>query len=773
MVIRVNVGFEEVHKRRKVAKTVEEHTSGRSDNLSLKAVQLLQFIAWVSYLVFGFALLEVVAFTIYRDPAQVITAVVLLGYGFVLLLARSLLLSGRLDLAVYALCFGHLFATLLVVPARPDLVPVLALTPFMTVGIALPYVSKKVLRILVIAAWLVSITVVAYGSFASANIGEVWYENSFQVAAFAATAAVVLLLLWQFRTRLFGTLSQVRAAEERYMLAERGTNDGLWDWDLVEDSLYLSPRWKEMVGCSEQQIGTDNKEWFNRIHPDDRSDFEAQIRTSLESTDDSFEGEHRIRRNDGGYSWVLNRGLIVRSKTGRAVRMVGAQTDITSRKQIENQLLYQAKHDALTGLLNRASLEERLSLALDRSTHDAGYLFAVLFLDLDRFKNVNDSLGHTLGDHLLIATAERLKACARSVDTIARLGGDEFAVLLNGIEDADEALWFAHRIQAAIAKPFELNGHELFSTASIGVVHQPSEYRRPEDLLRDADIAMYKAKDLGRARHEVFEVAMHSKIVSRLNLETDLRRAINKKEFFVYYQPIVSLSTGRIVAFEALVRWQHPKRGMVSPAEFIPLAEETGLIVPIGLLVMEEACRQMRVWQERFPDHLPLTVDVNLSRVQLAQADLVDHLSNVLYKTGLDGRRLRLEITESTIAQNEELATQTLSYMRDMNVHANIDDFGTGYSSLGTLHRFPVQGLKIDRSFISRIGSTGDDVEIVRTITSLAHNLAMDVVAEGVETPVQLARLRTMGCDYAQGYFFSKPVDGEAATQLLAASPQW
>lgn len=754
-------------------RTIGNYVSVQPGSTSPEALELRQFIVWVSYMVFGFALLELAAFAIYRDTPQFVTAMVLAGYGLILVIARVVLLSGRLNHAVHTLCFGHLLATLLVVPARPDLIPVLALTPFITVGMALPYVSKKVLRILVTGAWLVAIAVVTYGSFVLANAEALWYESAFLVAAFATTAAVVLLLLWQFRSRLFGTLSQVRMAEERYMLAERGTNDGLWDWDLIEDSLYLSPRWKEMVGCSEQQIGSNKEEWFERIHPDDRNDFEARIRASLQGTDDSFESEHRILSSGGGYSWVLNRGLIVRDKSGRTVRMVGAQTDITSRKQIEEQLLFQATHDALTGLPNRASLEERLAMAIERSERDDGYLFAVLFLDLDRFKNVNDSLGHALGDRLLVATAERLEKCVRPVDTIARLGGDEFAILLEDLEDMEEATWFAQQIQKAIARPFELNGHELFSTASIGIVHQPKEYGRPQDLIRDADIAMYKAKDLGRARHEIFEVAMHSKIVSRLNLETDLRRAVEKKEFLVHYQPIVSLSTGRIVAFEALVRWQHPQRGMVSPIEFIPLAEETGLIVSIGLLVMEESCRQMRIWQDRFPNHVPLTVDVNLSGVQLAQPYLVDQLSTVLHNTGLDGRRLRLEITESTIAQDEELATRTLAYMKDMNVHAHIDDFGTGYSSLGKLHLFPVRGLKIDRSFISRIGNAGDDTETVRTITSLAHNLGMDVIAEGVETPAQLARLRTMGCDYAQGYFFSKPVGSEAAGDLLAASPQW
>ena len=749
------------------------HGQRPAERPSVQTAQLFQYIYWVSYLVFGFAFFEAIVFVLSGEAAQGLTSLVLLSYGGLLVCARTLTLKGKLKIAVPVLCFGHLAATLLAVPIRPDLAPALILTPFLAVAVALTYTGDRVLRVLSVFAWLVAVAA-AYGNMGPTDHGPwPWYGNAFSIIGFGTTAAAVLLFLWQFRKRLVGALGEARAAEERYALAERGTNDGLWDWNLLDDSFYLSPRWKEMVGCAEHQVGSSPEEWFGRIHPNDRANFEAEISASIAGTEDSFEGEHRMLHEDGGYRWVLNRGLIVRDKGGRALRMVGAQTEITGRKQIEEQLLYQATHDALTGLPNRASLEARLSTAIQRSARDDGYLFSVLFLDLDRFKNVNDSLGHRVGDLLLIATAKRLKGCVRPSDTISRLGGDEFVILFEDLDDTGKATRLAREIQQEIAKPFDLDGHELFTTASIGIVHQPHEYDRPEDLLRDADIAMYKAKDLGRARHEIFEVDMHSKIVSRLNLETDLRRAVEKEEFLVHYQPIISLGTGRIVAFEALVRWQHPERGMVSPAEFIPLAEETGLIVPIGFQVLREACLQMSTWQFRFPDHLPLTVDVNLSAVQLSRPDLLNRLSDILQRTGIDGRSLRLEITESTIARDEDLAIKTLSSIRELNVHTHIDDFGTGYSSLGNLHRFSVQGLKIDRSFVSRMEDTGDDTEIVQTITTLAHNLGMDVVAEGVETAAQLARLRVMGCDYAQGYFFSKPVDGTVAGELLSAQPHW
>ena len=738
-----------------------------------ETAQLLQFIIWTLPLVLAFALFEIMSFALFRENATALTGAVLAAYAGALVAARHLALNGNTSYAVHAICVGYLVATLLIIPLQPDLTMALAVTPFLAVGVALPHTRDRTLRYLMVLAWVVGVSAVSYVHLVAPGSDSYWYEIALPIAAFGATAAVALLLLWQFRSKLMNTLMRVREAEQRYALAERGTNDGLWDWDLLNDSFYLSPRWREMVGHCEHQVKNSSKEWLGRVHPEDRAAFEAEIEGSLGGTGDSLQCEHRILHEDGRTLWVLNRGLIVRDKDGRAVRVVGAQTDITRRKHVEEQLLYQAKHDNLTGLPNRVALEERLSASIERTRNDEGYLFCVLFLDLDRFKNVNDSLGHSIGDDMLIATAKRLEACVRPTDTVSRLGGDEFVILLDGLNDDADATWLARKIQQAISRPLDLDGHELFMTASIGIVHQPDGYERPEDLLRDADIAMYTAKDLGRARHEVFEVDMHSKIVSRLTLETDLRRAVEKEEFLVYYQPIVSLSTGRIVAFEALLRWKHPERGMVSPAEFIPLAEETGLIVPIGLQVLRESCLQMHDWQKRFPELVPLTIDVNLSNVQLNQQDILNQLAATLYETGLDGSKLRLEITESALAQNEESAISTLSQIRGLGVHTHIDDFGTGYSSLGALHRFPLTGLKIDRSFISRMEDNGDDTEIVHTITSLAHNLGMDVIAEGVEIPAQLARLRSMNCDYAQGYLFSEPVCGEDAGKLLTASPRW
>jgi diguanylate cyclase (GGDEF)-like protein len=431
-----------------------------------------------------------------------------------------------------------------------------------------------------------------------------------------------------------------------------------------------------------------------------------------------------------------------------------------------------AYHDALTNLPNRALFTDHLKLSIERTKRQPGHHFAVLFMDLDRFKNINDSLGHIYGDQLLVAIAKRLRACLRQVDVIARLGGDEFAILLDGFTDPDDVLRVAEKIQKVISEPLTIDRNEAFTSASIGIALSSTGYERPEDVLRDADTAMYRAKDGGKARHEVFDEVMYARAVSLLNLENDLRRAIERQEFQVYYQPIVTLKTGSICGFEALVRWQHPTRGMISPLEFIPLAEETGLIIPLGQWVLEESCRQMREWQEQSFANRMLTVSVNLSGKQLSRSDLCEQINLILERTGLDPRSLKLEITESVVMENADLAINMLKQLHDLGIQLSIDDFGTGYSSLSYLHRFPVDNLKIDRSFIGRMGLGDENLEIVRTIVMLARNLRMEVIAEGIETEEQLAQLRALSCGFGQGYLFSVPVAAEMATALLQQGQQ-
>lgn len=449
----------------------------------------------------------------------------------------------------------------------------------------------------------------------------------------------------------------------------------------------------------------------------------------------------------------------------RAVQVVAR--DITERKKVEARLLHDAFHDALTGLPNRALFMEHLQQALERSKRSPKQLFAVLFLDLDRFKNINDSLGHPIGDKLLVSIAGRLETCLRQFDKVARFGGDEFAILLNGVEDASDAVRVAERLQEMLKKPFSLGGHDVFSSASIGIALGNEGYENPEEVIRDADTAMYRAKAQGKARHEVFDTDMHARVVALLKLENDLQRAVEREEFCVYYQPIVKIDAHEIFGFEALVRWQHPDYGIIQPSQFIPVAEETGLIVAIDRWVMKQACLQMQRWHELFPALPSLHLSVNFSGKQFTQPDFIEYVTQILEETSFNPHRLSLEITESAVIQNINAVTDMLMQLREIGVNLSMDDFGTGYSSLSCLHRFPIHSLKIDRSFINDEGRS-EEKEIVRTIIMLTKNMNMSAVAEGVESAEQLAYLKRLDCAYAQGYIFSPPLEPAQIEILLS-----
>ena len=442
-------------------------------------------------------------------------------------------------------------------------------------------------------------------------------------------------------------------------------------------------------------------------------------------------------------------------------------------QESKDHFRHAAFHDALTNLPNRTLLAENLKFVIERARQHEDYQFAVLFLDLDRFKNVNDSLGHSIGDQLLITMARRLESCIREVDMVARLGGDEFAILLDGIPNQAEALNMAKRIQEKLQSPFNLSGHEVFTTTSIGIALSSTGYDHPENMLRDADTAMYRAKAQGKACYEVFDKGMHTHAVYLLQMENDLRRAIDREELRVYYQPIVSLDNGNLAGFEALIRWQHPERGFINPADFIPLAEDTGLIVPLGLWILKRACQQLCKWQWQSPANRSLFMSVNLSGKQVAEPELVGQIRDILEETHVEAKYLKLEITESAVMENAEMAARLLNRLKELGVQLSIDDFGTGYSSLSYLHRFPVNTLKIDRSFVGRIGEAAENIEIVRTVISLAENMGMEVVAEGVETLSQLTQLRKLNCQYGQGYLFSRPVDADSVSEWISKKPHW
>jgi diguanylate cyclase (GGDEF)-like protein/PAS domain S-box-containing protein len=574
-------------------------------------------------------------------------------------------------------------------------------------------------------------------------------------------------VFWNDITERAEAEAALKQSEERYALAAAGSNDGLWDWDLARDEVYWSPRWKEMLGLPADRLVSRPEQWYERIHRDDLQSFQAALRAHIAGETSHFQHEFRIRHEDGAYRRMLCRGVAVRAADGRAMRIAGSQTDVTERAAAQEQLRHAALHDALTGLPNRALFIELLGQVIDRRRRHPECLFAVLFLDVDRFKVLNDSLGHVIGDELLIGVSRRLEACMRQGDTIARLGGDEFTILLNDLSHTDQATAVAERTLDALREPFAIRGREIFVTASVGIALSHGGYKRPDQVMRDADTAMYRAKALGKARFELFDASMHTRAMDRLSLEVDLRRAIERGEFALHYQPIVSLRSGQWTGFEALLRWQ---RGgcWISPAEFVPVIEEMGLIESLGAWVIQEACRQMAVWRAQFPNGRMLGVTVNVSARQLARSDFVETVRSAIGQSNLEPGDLRVEITETTLMENPDRAEVVLRELRAMGVKVYLDDFGTGFSSLSYLHRFPVDTLKIDRSFIACLAGRNHQPAFVESIVALARTIGTQVIAEGVETEAQMDELVRIGCGEAQGFLFAGALPPDRAEALLA-----
>ncbi len=556
----------------------------------------------------------------------------------------------------------------------------------------------------------------------------------------------------------------LRASEERFRSLVQNASDLVSILDADGVVRYESPSHQRVLGLFPEEHAGRNV--LDLVHPEDREVVAAALRSLVEHPEEILTFEYRLGHRDG--SWrTLESAASNLLRQAAVAGIVLNSHDITDRKRAEEKLIHDALHDELTGLPNRALFMDRLVQSIERSRREPERLTAVLFLDLDRFKIVNDSLGHLVGDELLIQIAAALASALRPSDTIARVGGDEFALLLEGGRDVSDAVRVAERIHERLSVPINLGGHEVFVTASIGIAVHTPEYERPEDLLRDADTAMYRAKGSGRACHVVFNRVMHRFVMARLQLESDLRRAIDRGQLRVHYQPFVDLARDEVVGFEALLRWHHPRRGMLLPEEFLSVAEETGLVVPIGRFVLAEGCRQLRELQRKHPEMGPLKLSVNLSNKQFFQADLFDQIEQALKDSGLDPSCLGLEITEGVIIRNADSASSRFSRLKSMGVQLYMDDFGKGYSSLSYLHRFPMDILKIDRSFVSRIEEAEGNLAIVRAIITLAHQLGMEVVAEGIQTEEQKDRLRFLGCEYGQGFLFSEPLPADRAEELL------
>ena len=630
-----------------------------------------------------------------------------------------------------------------------------------------------------------SITYFAGASAAGVTSKLVYSNGYYAFLALAPILAIIYFTYQSYRKQLQATLAQAEQArrhaeEQRAITQELRQSEeqfrSSFDNAAIGMALVLpSGRWLgvnpslcAMLGYSEQELLALDMQ--SVMHPEQLGEHLAQIYHLSHEGLGTSTLEVRLLHKEGHTLWAQMSASLVRDEQGQPLRLVYQVQDVTERKRAEEQLLHAAYHDSLTGLANRTLFTDHLRLAMERARRHDDHLFGVLFMDLDRFKNVNDSLGHAHGDQLLLAVSQRLQKCVRPEDTVARFGGDEFAILLNSIENSIDVIRTAERIQQMISQPFTLGHHEIFTTASVGITLSSLGYAEADELLRDADTAMYRAKANGTGRYEVFDKVMHARAVTALKLENDLRRAVENEEFRIFYQPIVNTESGAVAGFEALIRWEHPERGLTSPAEFIAAAEETDLIIAMGEWVLGKACHQAQQWQRECPRDEQLFISVNLSGKQFTQRDLVEVVERALRESGLPPRCLKLEITETILMENAEVAISMLKRLRTLGVQLGIDDFGTGYSSLSYLHRLPVNTLKVDRSFVGRMDEAAEYREIVRTIVSLAHTLGLDVVAEGVETAAQWSQLSALNCEYSQGYFFAKPLSEDATSKYLGES---
>jgi diguanylate cyclase (GGDEF)-like protein/PAS domain S-box-containing protein len=555
-------------------------------------------------------------------------------------------------------------------------------------------------------------------------------------------------------------------SENRWKLALESSGDGVWDWHIPSGVEFYSKRLIEMYGFEESEISSSSMELDQRTHPDDRLQMELDRDAHFSGQSPTYHNEHRIRCKDGSWKWVLSRGMVISRDTGgKPLRMIGTHTDITERKNAEALIRQQAFFDALTGLPNRRMLRDRLEQEIKRSRRD-GQQLAILFIDLDHFKEVNDTLGHDSGDQLLVEAAQRIKHCVRDSDTVARMGGDEFTVILTDITSTDHLEPLLQKILRSMDMLFQLGDEQVFVSASIGITLYPLDATEIEDLFKNADQALYVAKGEGRNRFSFFTPALQLAAQTRVRLASDLRTALSDNQFRVLYQPIVELATGSIHKAEALIRWQHPKRGLVSPAAFIPIAESSGLIVDIGEWVFQQAAAQVQKWRQTL--HPEFQISVNRSPVQFHHADSGQASWGMqLHAMGMPGEALVVEITEGLLLDTNAVVGEQLLALGDAGIKVSLDDFGTGYSSLAYLQKFDIDFIKIDQSFVRHLIADSTDLALCKAIIVMAHALGIQVIAEGVETELQRDLLTAAGCDYAQGYLFARPINAAEFETLV------
>ncbi len=566
--------------------------------------------------------------------------------------------------------------------------------------------------------------------------------------------------------KLENAYAELHQSHERLLISCGGQQDAMWDANLQSGDLTLSPEWEDLIGPDAPRR-TNIDSWLEHVDEEDRDRIRQLVESVVRGELQSLEERYRLITRDGSRRRFMMRGETVRDAEGEATRLVCRNSDVTDDHVTFEEPRTNLLIDPLTRLASRTVLLDRLRHAFARATRMKDKPFAVLFFDIDRFKTVNDSLGHLVGDKLLMAIADRVRSICRPSDTVCRFGGDEFVIVAEDVESVRDATSIASRLHAEFQVPFQLGESEAYATVSTGIAMWHPGYEKPEDLLRDADNAMYRAKDLGRNRYAVFDEKMHAEVVATLELENDLRRAVTRKEFRPFYQPIISLDKGNLVGFEVLARWDHPTRGLVLPGEFIPASEEMGIAVQIDRIVADQACRQVRPWQVQFRMDPPITISLNISTTQFLQLELVSRIDHTLRQNGLYGRDIKLEVTESVLMENTEHATAMLDQLSALDIGLSIDDFGTGYSSLSYLKRFEIDSLKIDYSFVTKMLEDQDSLEIVRTIIDLGRNLGKTTIAEGVETDAQLEALRGMGVDQVQGFYIARPMPAEQATELL------